>query len=406
VEILNKLNKNERYKEANVLVVSKTKMGNNHTCIGAISDKGLYMRLLSFDSSNMLKDVEINIHDNLHIKYKKRGDVKPPHNEDINLYFAKKISTNSRPILKVLNILGTNIWEGAPSVLFDAKLKWSQSQWSSKGYISKDDIPNQSVGFWIADRDLYLNDNRYEYISNNSTCSIKYVGISKPQECIYKGTLIRVSLARWWDNHGAFEDERCYLQLSECYPLEEETNLLEKINSSINSKTAIKINYFVNGKNQIYDDTAPYKVLNLSGNYFLACEVKTEYKFTIFRITKIRSIVKSSKKFTHNQNMLSFANSIQTPFAKYSEKWEENMIKVKVEIDKSKAMYFEIKNYLPSQKIIERKENGNIIVSFKATQEREIEELIKKWLPFIKVIEPISLDEKIKVDIKKYLDLR
>ena len=37
------------------------------------------------------------------------------------------------------------------------------------------------------------------------------------------------------------------------------------------------------------------------------------------------------------------------------------------------------------------------------TQELEIEELIKKWLPYIKVIEPLSLDEKIKVDIKKYL---
>ena len=35
--------------------------------------------------------------------------------------------------------------------------------------------------------------------------------------------------------------------------------------------------------------------------------------------------------------------------------------------------------------------------------EKEIEELIKKWLPYLKVIEPLSLDEKIKSDIKKYL---
>lgn len=404
MEILNKLNENEQYEEANVLVVSKTKMGNNYTCIGSISNTGVYMRLLSFDNSNMLKDVEINIHDNLYIKYKKREDTKSPHNEDINLYFAKKISINNRPMLKVLDILSINIWRGAPSVLFNGKLKWSQSQWSSKGYISNDDIPNNSVGFWIANKDLYLNDNRYEYISDDSTCSIKYVGITKPQECIYKGTLIRVSLARWWDNHGAFEDKKCYLQLSECYLLEEETNLLEKINSSINSKTAMKVSYFINGKNQTYDNVIPYKVLYINGNYYLACEVENEYKFTIFRITKIRSIIKSSKKFNHNQNMVNFANSIQTPFAKYSENWEENMKKVKLEIDKSKTMYFEIKNHLPSQRIIKRKKNGNIIVSFEVTQEREIEDLIKKWLPYIKVIEPLSLDKTIRGDIKKYLD--
>jgi len=103
--------------------------------------------------------------------------------------------------------------------------------------------------------------------------------------------------------------------------------------------------------------------------------------------------------------MLDFADSIQTPFAKYSENWKSNMIKIKVEIDKSKAMYFEIKNHLPSQKIIKRKENGNIVVSFEVTQELEIEELIKKWIPFVKVLEPASLDKKIKLDIQKYLDL-
>ena len=109
MEIVNKLNKNEQYEEANVLVVSKTKMGNNYTCIGSISNTGVYMRLLSFDGSNMLKNVEININDNLYIKYKKREDTQPPHNEDINLYFAKKISTNSRPILKVLEILNESV---------------------------------------------------------------------------------------------------------------------------------------------------------------------------------------------------------------------------------------------------------------------------------------------------------
>jgi len=203
---------------------------------------------------------------------------------------------------------------------------------------------------------------------------------------------------------GPFERHRHYLQLSECYLLEEETNLLEKISSSINSKIAMKVSYFIHGENQTYDNVIPYKILNLNGNYFLACEVETEYKFTIFRVAKIRSILKSSKKFDHNQNMLDFANSIQTPFAKYSDNWKENMIKVKVEIDKSKTMYFEIKNHLLSQKIIKRKENGNIIVTFEVTQEKEVEDLIKKWLPFIKVLEPITLDKKIKLDIEKYLN--
>ncbi len=66
--------------------------------------------------------------------------------------------------------------------------------------------------------------------------------------------------------------------------------------------------------------------------------------------------------------------------------------------------FFKAKKHLKSQEILEENENGNLIISFKVTQDMEIEELIKKWIPFIKVIEPISLKEKIESDLIRYLD--
>jgi len=33
----------------------------------------------------------------------------------------------------------------------------------------------------------------------------------------------------------------------------------------------------------------------------------------------------------------------------------------------------------------------------------EVEELIKKWIPYIKIIEPLSLKEKIESELKEYL---
>ncbi len=79
------------------------------------------------------------------------------------------------------------------------------------------------------------------------------------------------------------------------------------------------------------------------------------------------------------------------------------MIDVLVEIDKSRASFFVAKKFLPSQEIVKVKEDNNLLVSFKVTQEREVEDLIKQWIPYIKVIEPFSLDEKIKSDLRKYL---
>lgn len=46
--------------------------------------------------------------------------------------------------------------------------------------------------------------------------SIKYVGFAEPINKIPAGTLVRVSLARWWRPTETSE-ERCYLQLSGWY---------------------------------------------------------------------------------------------------------------------------------------------------------------------------------------------
>ena len=101
-------------------------------------------------------------------------------------------------------------------------------------------------------------------------------------------------------------------------------------------------------------------------------------------MSKIRAVVKNTESFIYNNNMLEFIKDIQTPFSRYSDNYKDTMIEIKVEVDKSKIQFFEIRKHLSSQRIIEKKENGNIVITFTVTQELEIEELIKKWIPFYK----------------------
>ena len=61
-----------------------------------------------------------------------------------------------------------------------------------------------------------------------------------------------------------------------------------------------------------------------------------------------------------------------------------------------------MKEFLPSQKIVRTKEDGTLVLSFKVTQEMEMEELVKKWLPHMRVVSPASLKEKIEADLKEY----
>lgn len=58
-----------------------------------------------------------------------------------------------------------------------------------------------------------------------------------------------------------------------------------------------------------------------------------------------------------------------------------------------------------SQEILDKKDNGNLILKYRVTQEMEIEEIVKRWIPFVKIIEPLSLKQKIESDLKIYLNI-
>jgi hypothetical protein len=110
------------------------------------------------------------------------------------------------------------IWHGSPEILFGGKVHFERNK---SAYIRPANIPDQSVGFWAPDKNLeltILNDHKHYFYfgDNNEVFVMPYVGFVKPVETIKRGTLVRVSLARWWRQPG-FNDERCYLQISGWY---------------------------------------------------------------------------------------------------------------------------------------------------------------------------------------------
>lgn len=217
---------------ADVIVVAKTRMSKS-TCIGGVLGNGRFVRLLDENGYNQSTDTEYEIGDVYTISYRERPGNKPPHLEDILVEesrFKFKFGSIERMIQYLIDKLNIPIWEGNTEILFDGKLQWTNG---GSGYISESGgIPDQSVGFWISDKDLKrrdFNDKvRYSYppieiilegfILPPQWRNISFVGYQNPVDEIPKGTLVRVSLARWWKHDGA-DEERCYLQLSGWYGL-------------------------------------------------------------------------------------------------------------------------------------------------------------------------------------------
>ena len=80
-----------------------------------------------------------------------------------------------------------------------------------------------------------------------------------------------------------------------------------------------------------------------------------------------------------------------------------NTYDVKVKVYKEIAHFFEQKDFLQSQEIEEKFEDGSLIINFEISHDEDIDNIIKSWLPHIEILEPIRFRDKLKNELKEYL---
>ena len=205
------------------------------------------------------------------------------------------------------------------------------------------------------------------------------------------------------------KSNECYEFISKPYETKKgDEKLLKELEKAINWKRYITIEHFE--KDTIIEHLIkPYKIVFINENFYLASEntlheTQDVSKFSIFRLSNIKSIKMHTKNFHQDSELKDFIKNIQTPFPKYQPQFRAHLIEVKLEVSPQKAKFFQLKKFFPSQQD-ELKEDGSLIVSYKFTQEMECESFIKSWLPYVKVISPLSLKEKIENELKTYLNI-
>ncbi len=199
-----------------VLIVSKTQMSNG-VCVGGIMENTCELiRLHNERGGNLTSDAPFEIGDRWDLTVQSAWNVRPiPHIEDKQITINRKIENIG--INGIINFIkthnfGNRLTLGSLSQTFENCLCLQ----GTKNFINRNAIPQFSTQFWIADDDLIhceIYDKHYYKYGNYR---FKYVGFQTPINIIPKGTIIRLSLANWWDGDGSGED-RCYLQLSGWY---------------------------------------------------------------------------------------------------------------------------------------------------------------------------------------------
>jgi hypothetical protein len=196
-----------------VLIVGRTRMRGNQRCIGGIDiSNGTPIRLYDsnadyFDQRTPYQTGEVW---EMATTNPPREKLVPPHVEGRCIQVAERIQVwGSDTVSRAIRVLCPP-WEGDVNCLFDGLL---QRTGSGSSYISKyGGVPDHSTGFWINSRALEAKDGS----SRRLVCGnfgFPFVGDEEMPVSIPAGSLIRVSLARWWIQYSGLE-ERCYLQIS------------------------------------------------------------------------------------------------------------------------------------------------------------------------------------------------
>lgn len=199
-----------------ILIVSRTQMRNG-VCVGGVNERtGELVRIHNERGGNLLADAPYQIGDRWDMNVATAWNVRErPHVEDKQTSPIRKIDNVG--IAGIIDFvkshnLGSRLTVGDLSQAFEGCLVLQ----GTKNFVNHANTPSFSTQFWIADTDLIHTESFDKHYFYYNQIRIKYVGYQPIVSRIPAGTIIRLSLANWWDGDGSGE-ERCYLQISGWY---------------------------------------------------------------------------------------------------------------------------------------------------------------------------------------------
>lgn len=197
-----------------VVIVGKTRMGGG-VCIGGIVERtGKPVRLLPIGRPCHPPQVSFEIGEIWEMSLRPRAVLDAPHMEDHDEWSARKIGAAQDLSSFIARV--ARVQRGEATSLFGGMLRFRKS---GSGFLPRNvPSPTWSVEFWKLPRPLRLDptEPRPRYVMFKPfRFGVPFVGFDTPIGILPAGTLVRMSMARWWINPQAPEEgETCSLQLS------------------------------------------------------------------------------------------------------------------------------------------------------------------------------------------------
>ncbi|MDD3591868.1 MAG: WYL domain-containing protein [Sulfurovum sp.] len=174
---------------------------------------------------------------------------------------------------------------------------------------------------------------------------------------------------------------------------------VQELERAITVKKKIKCRYDLEEHHKELD-LKPLKIANYEGFWYLiALDGRNDIlkKYYLKNIKQIKLTDESFERTTELDSLLD--NSISVWFDKDVEPY-----KVTMQISSTVSKYFIRKPISKSQITESVHEDGSMMVSVEITDDMEIIPFVKYWMPHIRVLEPVRIEERLKKDIENYLN--
>lgn len=180
--------------------------------------------------------------------------------------------------------------------------------------------------------------------------------------------------------------------ISEYFPI------IEEVESAISQHRMISFHYkrhYQPNDIKYYTDVKPYKILIFDGFFYLFCHHKHYYPK--FYVKEMSNLTIQEETFIYNETLLeSISKSQNIWFDPSKEAFE-----VTLYLDSVAKVYFQRKP-LKGQ-ILKLYPDGTAEVTISITNNEEVFSLMKKWLPHIKILEPVTLQKEFETILSEYV---
>lgn len=139
----------------------------------------------------------------------------------------------------------------------------------------------------------------------------------------------------------------------------------------------------------------PYRLVHNKGIWYLAATEAGRLKsFAFARIEALRVL---DQYFIPD-------STVQTRIESDDDIWfGEDHLKVTIQVAASNAYYFQRRNVLPHQQLIEQLADGRLLLQCRVNHPNQLLPIVRYWIPHVRILEPAWLQQQLHDELTDYL---